>query len=384
MLNRRGFLRHAAAATSVVCVGCGMRHAAAQTKRREVMVGGKRVRTVDVHAHCSVPDVLDLVKGTAMEKMLLGQLKGRLGFPVAAERVADMDKEGMDVQALSINAFWYGADPDLARRIFDLQAQKLAEWCKAIPGRFVAYAPVSLQHPEIAAEQLERGMKQFGLVGAGIAPTVAGEEIAAAKFDPFWKKAEELQALVFIHPTVGAQDTTGIAKRVKGSGALGNVIGNPLETSIALAHLIFQGTLDKFPNLKICAAHGGGYLPSYAARMDHGCSVFPAQCQGPTLKKKPCGISQAALFRLARVHAARRSAISSPSMARARSSSAPITQCPGSRPRSITCSIRPASPTMSALPFSAAMPPSSSSFLHRSSGAADGQQFETRSLRSSA
>ncbi len=287
MLNRRGFLRHAAAATSVVCVGCGMRHAAAQTKRREVMVGGKRVRTVDVHAHCSVPDVLDLVKGTAMEKMLLGQLKGRLGFPVAAERVADMDQEGMDVQALSINAFWYGADPDLARRIFDLQAQKLAEWCKAIPGRFVAYAPVSLQHPEIAAEQLERGMKQFGLVGAGIAPTVAGEEIAAAKFDPFWKKAEELQALVFIHPTVGAQDTTGIAKRVKGSGALGNVIGNPLETSIALAHLIFQGTLDKFPNLKICAAHGGGYLPSYAARMDHGCSVFPAQCPGPTLKKKP-------------------------------------------------------------------------------------------------
>jgi aminocarboxymuconate-semialdehyde decarboxylase len=285
MLNRRGFLRHAAA--GVVCVGCGMRHAVAQGKRREVTVGGKRVRTVDVHAHCSVPDVLDLVKGTAMEKLLLGQLKGNLGFPVAEARLADMDKEGMDVQALSINAFWYGAEPDLARRIFDIQAQKLAEWCKAFPGRFVAYAPVSLQHPEIAAEQLERGVKQFGLIGAGIAPTCAGEEIAAAKFDPFWKKAEELQALVFIHPSTGGQDTMGIAKRVHGSGALGNVIGNPLETSIALAHLIFQGTLDKFPNLKICAAHGGGYLPSYAARMDHGCSVFPAQCKGPTLKKKP-------------------------------------------------------------------------------------------------
>jgi aminocarboxymuconate-semialdehyde decarboxylase len=288
MLNRRGFLRQAAgAASGVVCVACGMRHAAAQAPRRQVVVAGRRVRTVDVHAHCAVPDVLDLVKGTPMERLVLNQLKGRLGFPVAPARTADMDRDGIDVQALSINTFWYGADRDLARRIFDLQARKLAEMCKAIPGRFVAYAPVTLQHPELAAEQLERGTKEFGLVGAGIAPTVAGEELASSRFDPFWKKAEALQALVFIHPTVGGQDTTGIGKRVKGPGALGNVIGNPLETSIALAHLVFQGTLDKFPNLKICAAHGGGYLPSYAARMDHGCSVFPAQCKGPTLRKKP-------------------------------------------------------------------------------------------------
>jgi aminocarboxymuconate-semialdehyde decarboxylase len=284
MLHRRGFLQ--SAATGVVCVACGMRHATAQP-RREVTVGGRRVRTVDVHAHCAVPDVLDLVKGTAMEKSVLGQLKGRLGFPVGAERIADMNTDGIDVQALSINAFWYGAEHDLARRIFDLQAAKLADMCKVSAGRFVGYAPVALQFPELAAEQLERGMKEFGLVGAGVAPTVAGEELAAAQFDPFWKKAEELQALVFIHPTVGSADTTGIGKRVKGPGVLGNVIGNPLETSIALAHLIFQGTLDKFPNLKICAAHGGGYLPSYAARMDHGCSVFPDQCKGPSLKKKP-------------------------------------------------------------------------------------------------
>ena len=74
---------------------------------------------------------------------------------------------------------------------------------------------------------------------------------------------------------------------MRGSGVLRNVIGNPLETSFALAHLIFEGTLDRFPNLKICAAHGGGYLPSYAARMDHGCLVFPEQCTGPALKKQP-------------------------------------------------------------------------------------------------
>jgi aminocarboxymuconate-semialdehyde decarboxylase len=288
MLNRRGFLGHATAATAgVVCVGCGLRHAAAQTAtRREVIVGGRRVRTVDVHAHCAVPAVLDLVRGTPFERPARQQLEGHLGFPVEAKRVADMDKDGIDVQALSINAFWYGADRDLARRLYDLQSVKVAEMCKAIPGRFVGYAPVSLQFPELAAEQLEHSMKNLGLIGAAIGGSVEGEEIGSPKFDPFWKKAEELQALVFIHPQVSAQ-ATGIVKRVQGSGALANVIGNPLETSLALVHLIFQGTLDKFPNLKICSAHGGGYLPSYAARMDHGCSVFPEQCKGPTLKKKP-------------------------------------------------------------------------------------------------
>jgi predicted TIM-barrel fold metal-dependent hydrolase len=110
--------------------------------------------------------------------------------------------------------------------------------------------------------------------------------LSSRRLDPFWAKAQALQALIFIHPQT-APESTGVAKRVAGSGALGNVIGNPLETTIALSHLIFDGTLDRFPDLKICAAHGGGYLPSYAARMDHGCSVFPNQCKGPTLKKQP-------------------------------------------------------------------------------------------------
>ena len=290
MLNRRGFLRHAAAVTTgVVCVGCGLPHAAAQpAPRREVSVGGRRVRTVDVHAHAAVPAVLDVVKGTAFERPARRQLDGNLGFPVADARVADMNKDGIDVQVLSINSFWYGADRDLARRIYDVQSAALAQMCKFSTGRFMAYAPVALQYPEIAAEQLEQGMKQYGFTGAGISGSIGGDdEIASTKFDPFWKKAEELQALVFIHPLNGAAEATGVARRVQGSGALGNVIGNPLETTITLSHLIFEGTLDRFPNLKICTAHGGGYLPSYAARMDHGCAVFPAQCKGPTLKKKP-------------------------------------------------------------------------------------------------
>src|SRR6266542_3828407 len=153
-----------------------------------------------------------------------GSLKGT--FPVEAARVADMDKDGIGVQVLSINAFWYAADRDLARRMFDLQSEKLAEMCRAIPGRFLGYGPVSLQFPELAAEQLEHRMKHLGLVGAAIGGNVEGEEIAASKFDPFWKKAEELQALVFIHPQTAPQ-STGISNRIQGSGALGNVIGNP-------------------------------------------------------------------------------------------------------------------------------------------------------------
>ncbi len=274
MPNRREFFRHAAAAAAgVCCVACGLQSAVGQgaAKRGEVTVGGKRVRTVDMHCHCAVPEVLDLVISTDMERAVRGQLDGRLGFPVGAQRLADMDADGIDLQVMSINAFWYGAPRDLARRIIDLQNEKLSALTKANPERFAAYASVALQYPELAAEQLEHALKHLGLRGVAIGGSVEGEE---------------LQAVIFIHPQNSA-DATGLRKRVQGSGALANVIGNPLETSIALAHLIFEGVLDRFPQLKIVAAHGGGYLPSYAARMDHGCSVFPAQCKGPTLKKKP-------------------------------------------------------------------------------------------------
>jgi aminocarboxymuconate-semialdehyde decarboxylase len=144
---------------------------------------------------------------------------------------------------------------------------------------------VALQFPDLAAGQLERAMKTMGLRGAAIGGSVAGRELADAAFDPFWAKAEELGAVVFIHPQ--ASGTVDFSNRLKGNGMLGNVIGNPLETTIALSHLIFEGTLDRFPGLKICAAHGGGYLPSYMSRSDHGCVTFPAQCKPGVPKLHP-------------------------------------------------------------------------------------------------
>src|SRR4029453_8469353 len=104
--------------------------------------------------------------------------------------------------------------------------------------------------------------KGLGLRGAAVGASVAGQEFSDPKFHPFWAKAEELGAVIFIHP----QSTPELTGRFKGQGWLENTIGNPLDTTIALSHLIFEGTLDRFRGLKIVSAHGGGFLPSYAAR----------------------------------------------------------------------------------------------------------------------
>jgi predicted TIM-barrel fold metal-dependent hydrolase len=133
-------------------------------------------------------------------------------------------------------------------------------------------------------QQLETAVKKQGLRGAAIGANVLGEDFSDPKFHPVWAKAEELGAVLFIHP----QSTPELAKRFHGNGWLSNTIGNPLDTTIALQHLIFEGTLDRFPGLKIIAAHGGGFLPSYAARGDHACFVSPQNCNpNITLKKKP-------------------------------------------------------------------------------------------------
>ena len=281
MNTRREFIEESAGAVAgLAFVGCGLADAAsvqAQTRRREVVVNGRRVKTVDVHAHCSVPEAMALMNlKVAPETLLMSK---------ASDRIRAMDEQGIDVEALSINPYWYKADRDVARQVIRVQNEKLAEACAANPDRFVAFASVALQHPDLAAEQLEEGVKKYGLRGAGVGGSVNGEELADPKFHPFWAKAEQLGVLVFMHPQA-AGAPADLQNRLKGSGGLGNVIGNPLETTIALSHLIFEGTLDQFPGLKICAAHGGGYLPSYAGRSDAGCVTFPDRCTKP-LKKKP-------------------------------------------------------------------------------------------------
>jgi len=303
MFNRRDFLRGFAGSSAGAFllgkesamfaaypppqIASPQRGSGGNGKRPEIKVGGKRVKTVDAHCHVRVREAADLLKGTPLEKAAAAEPGGPEVSLLGPNRLAQMDQEGIDVQAVSISPFWYSAtDRDLTARFIDFQNRKLAAMCTANPDRFVAFATVALQFPDLAAQQLEEGMKKYGLRGASIGGSVNGEELSNAKYDPFWAKAEELQALVFMHPQADSANITGITKRAQGNGVLANVIGNPLETTFFLTHLIMEGTLDKFPHLKIMAAHGGGYLPSYVDRLDHGCITFPEQCS-VKLKKKP-------------------------------------------------------------------------------------------------
>jgi aminocarboxymuconate-semialdehyde decarboxylase len=278
--NRREVL---GAMAGLAFTGCGIHQSAwgqgTQSapiqRRREVLVGGRRIKTIDVHAHCHVPEAL----------ALMGQKVSTPGLVVGPERLNAMDEQGIDIEALSINPnFWDKAERDLAAQVVKLQNEKLAEICGKEPERFVGLASVALAYPDLAAEQLESAVKTLDMRGALIGGSVNGAELADPKFHPFWAKAEQLGVLIFIHPQ-GTPELEA-SGRLKGSGGLYNVIGNPLETTIALSHLIFEGTLDRFPGVKICGAHAGGCLPSYAARSGRMCENRPDLCKVP-LQKKP-------------------------------------------------------------------------------------------------
>jgi predicted TIM-barrel fold metal-dependent hydrolase len=287
MTTRRGFLKGAGAAAGIAFCSCGMLDAARAQQpgqaRLPVVVNGKRVKTIDVHTHCLFHEALNLMGDEAPR--LIPPTKGaQEHFIVVEQRLKDMDAMAIDMEVLSINPFWYRKDRDTAARIVKVQNEKLAELCASHPDRFAAFASLTLQYPDLAVQQLEDAVKKQGLRGAAIGGSVLGEDFSEARFHPVWAKAEELGAVLFIHP----QSTPELAKRFKGNGWLSNTIGNPLDTTLALQHLIFEGTLDRFPGLKVLAAHGGGYLGSYAPRSDHACFVSPQNCDPDIkLKKQP-------------------------------------------------------------------------------------------------
>jgi predicted TIM-barrel fold metal-dependent hydrolase len=287
MTTRRGLLKGAGAAGMMFC-SCGMldaAHAQSSGRKLPVMVKGKRIKTIDVHSHCLFRESMALMGDDAAS--VRPQTKGAEQQFIAnamGTRLKAMDAMAIDMEILSINPFWYRKDRETAEQIVRINNEKLAEFCASKPDRFAAFASLSLQYPDLAVQQLETAVKKQGLKGAAIGGSVLGEDFSSARFHPVWAKAEELGAVLFIHP----QSTPPLAARFKGNGWLANTIGNPLDTTIALQHLIFEGTLDKYPGMKIIAAHGGGYLPSYAPRSDHACFVSPQNCNPEIkLKKKP-------------------------------------------------------------------------------------------------
>jgi predicted TIM-barrel fold metal-dependent hydrolase len=292
MSNRREFLNGLVGAMSgIFFVGCDLMNAAVSPqqparggKRRQVMVGGRRVLTVDVHSHCYV-DIDELLKEHKPDTASTGSLgpfRATILKPSNVEaRLQHMDEHGIDFQVVSpAPSYNYWADRDLASRIVQRQNDQIAGMCSSHSDRFVSLGALALQHPDLAVEQMEYAVKKLGMRGFETDGNVDGEPLSARKFDPVWAKAEELGILIFIHPA----GTPGSQLRFPGNGYLDNVIGHPLETTVALSHLIFEGTLDRYPGLKICCAHGGGYLASYLGRSDH-CVEASENCK--PVKKHP-------------------------------------------------------------------------------------------------
>lgn len=268
-------------AAGIMFCSCGLTRPAHAAAKLPVSVGGKKVRTIDVHSHCVFPEAMAMFPDSAPANSTRGQDEAHI---VIEQRLKAMDAQAIDMEVLSINPYWYNRDRDISAKANRFQNEKLAELCAAKPDRFAAFGCLTLQDPALAVQELEYAVKKLGLKGAAIGDTVNGEPFSNPKFDPVWAKAEELGAGLFIHP----QGLPELNAKLKGNGWLTNAIGYPVGTTIALSKLIFDGTLDKFPGLKVISAHGGGFLPSYADRSDHACLVNPSGCDpNIKLKKKP-------------------------------------------------------------------------------------------------
>jgi aminocarboxymuconate-semialdehyde decarboxylase len=180
-------------------------------------------------------------------------------------RIDEMDALGVDVQAISPSPGQYFsfAPPELGRAAAQTINDGIATAIGRHPGRFVGMGTVPLQNVEMAVAEMRRCVDELDLRGIEISSNVNGRELAEEEFRPFFAAAEQLGILVFLHP-LGFSHGQRLSEHY-----LNNIVGNPIESTIALSHLIFGGVLDTFPGLKLCVAHGGGFLPGYWGRMDH-------------------------------------------------------------------------------------------------------------------
>ncbi len=199
----------------------------------------------------------------------------------AEQRIADMDHMGIDIQAISPvpRQTYYGADPDLGLATARALNDEIAEMCGRYPDRFTGLGTVPLQAPELALSELDRLHRSLGFRGIEIMTHVAGADLSEDRFRPIFARCEELGLVVFMHP-----DGFTEARRFR-EHYFANVIGNPLDSTVAVHHLIFGGVLENYPGLKIVVAHGGGYLPAYSGRIDHAASARPDSCE--QLKEMP-------------------------------------------------------------------------------------------------
>ena len=252
--------------------------------------------TIDIHCHARSTKATEMVEGNeAVWRWFLetqaspesreinrqNAARSNAQSVSAAQRIADMDHMGIDIQAISPapRQTYYGADPDLGLAVSRQINDDIAEICGKHPDRFVGLGTVPLQAPELAIGELDRLHKSLGFRGIEIMTHVAGEDLSDPRFRPIFARCEELGLLVFMH-----SDGFTEARRFR-DHYFANVIGNPLDSTVAVHHLIFGGVLEDCPGLKLVVAHGGGYLPAYSGRIDHAASARPDCCEH--LKKMP-------------------------------------------------------------------------------------------------
>jgi aminocarboxymuconate-semialdehyde decarboxylase len=253
---------------------------------------------IDMHGHLLVPAAGELAAGhpahaaeAAAERASfsaasadVNQAQIRRAWPQltdAGRRLADLDAMGIDIQVVGpmpMHRYW--AQPQLAARLAAVTNEAVAAHCAAGGGRLAGLGTLPLQHPDLAVRELQRAMGELGLRGVSVSTNVDGRELADRAFDPVWEAAAGLGAVIFIHPwgcSLGARLS---------SNYLANTFGQPAETALALSRLIFDGTLDRHPALKLLAAHGGGFLPACIGRFDHawdnrpdarGCARRPSE-----------------------------------------------------------------------------------------------------------
>jgi aminocarboxymuconate-semialdehyde decarboxylase len=252
--------------------------------------------TIDIHCHVTSIKAAAIFEGNeAVSRWYLetqanpksqdinrqNAVRTRLQATSAEQRIADMDVMGIDIQAISPapRQTYYGADPELGLATARTINDEIADIVGRHPDRFTGPGTIPLQAPELAIGELERLQRSLGMRGIEIMTHVAGEDLSAERFRKVFRRIEELGLLVFLHP-----DGFTEARRFS-DHYFANVIGNPLDTTVALHHLIFGGVLNDCPALKLVAAHGGGYLPAYAGRIDHAASARPDT--GEKLKELP-------------------------------------------------------------------------------------------------
>ena len=243
------------------------------------------MRTVDIHAHWYPEEWLALfakdgaAEGASLERRPGGGFMLRAKhitnafderFVVIDERINAMDARGIDVHALSLTTpmvYWASAPLGLALSQAFNDAASAAH--RRHPQRLVGLAMVPMQAPDLAVRELERAAKLPGIKGMYLATNVNGEELDERKFWEVYAKCEELGWAIFLHPV----DTIGLERTKK--YYLKNLCGNPYDTGIAAAHLIFGGVMDRFPKLEVNLPHAGGTFPWLIGRWDHGAKVRP-------------------------------------------------------------------------------------------------------------